>query len=388
MGEKRKTGFVKGLVLGIALTAVVTVAAGRVRIFTQTGTAPTDERTQQKIRLIEDLIDKNYLEDVDEASMTDSMLKGLLQGIGDDYADYYTKDEYKEILSSTQGDYRGIGIIMQQSEETNEVLVVGVYKDTPADKAGIKAGDMLIQVDDILCKETALERVAAAIKTSEADTVHLILERDSESYEVDVTKEDIQVPVVGSEMLEEQIGYIQITQFTGLTPQQFAEHYEDLKKQQMKALIIDLRNNPGGLVDSAVDTLCQILPEGLVVYMQTKDGTKTEYSCDGETPIDIPMVVLVNEYSASASEIFAGAVHDYGVGTLVGTTTYGKGIVQKTFPFTDGSAVKMTIAYYYTPSGTCIHGEGIEPDVKVELPQDAQSDLQLEKALEVLKKQL
>lgn len=388
MGEKRKTGFVKGLVLGIALTAVVTVAAGRVRIFTQTGTAPTDERTQQKIRLIEDLIDKNYLEDVDEASMTDSMLKGLLQGIGDDYADYYTKDEYKEILSSTQGDYRGIGIIMQQSEETNEILVVGVYKDTPADKAGIKAGDMLIQVDDILCKETALERVAAAIKTGGADTVHLILERDSESYEVDVTKEDIQVPVVGSEMLEEQIGYIQITQFTGLTPQQFAEHYEDLKKQQMKALIIDLRNNPGGLVDSAVDTLCQILPEGLVVYMQTKDGTKTEYSCDGETPIDIPMVVLVNEYSASASEIFAGAVHDYGVGTLVGTTTYGKGIVQKTFPFTDGSAVKMTIAYYYTPSGTCIHGEGIEPDVKVELPQDAQSDLQLEKALEVLKKQL
>lgn len=387
MEEKRKTGFVKGLVLGIALTVVVTVAAGRVRIFTQTGTAPTDERTQQKIRLIEDLIDKNYLEDVDEASMTDSMLKGLLQGIGDDYADYYSKDEYKEILSSTQGDYRGIGIIMQQSEETNEVLVVGVYKDTPADKAGIKAGDMLIQVDDILCKETALERVAAAIKTGEADTVHLILERDSESYEVDVTKEDIQVPVVGSEMLEEQIGYIQITQFTGLTPQQFAEHYEDLKKQQMKALIIDLRNNPGGLVDSAVDTLCQILPEGLVVYMQTKDGTKTEYSCDGETPIDIPMVVLVNEYSASASEIFAGAVHDYGVGTLVGTTTYGKGIVQKTFPFTDGSAVKMTIAYYYTPSGTCIHGEGIEPDVKVELPQDAQSDLQLEKALEVLKDQ-
>ena len=388
MGEKRKTGFVKGLVLGIALTAVVTVAAGRVRIFTQTGTAPTDERTQQKIRLIEDLIDKNYLEDVDEASMTDSMLKGLLQGIGDDYADYYSKDEYKEILSSTQGDYRGIGIIMQQSEETNEVLVVGVYKDTPADKAGIKAGDMLIQVDDILCKETALERVAAAIKTGEADTVHLILERDSESYEVDVTKEDIQVPVVGSEMLEEQIGCIQITQFTGLTPQQFAEHYEDLKKQQMKALIMHLRHNPGGLVDSAVDTLCQILPEGLVVYMQTKDGTKTEYSCDGETPIDIPMVVLVNEYSASASEIFAGAVHDYGVGTLVGTTTYGKGIVQKTFPFTDGSAVKMTIAYYYTPSGTCIHGEGIEPDVKVELPQDAQSDLQLEKALEVLKKQL
>ena len=162
----------------------------------------------------------------------------------------------------------------------------------------------------------------------------------------------------------EELGKLEIV-LTDQQLEQFEKYYQELREQNMKGLIVDLRNNPGGLLDAVVDTLRQILPEGLVVYMQTKDGTKTEYTCDGDTPIDIPMVVLVNEYSASASEIFAGAVHDYGIGTLVGNTTYGKGIVQKTFPFSDGSAVKMTIAYYYTPNGTCIHGEGIEPDVKV-----------------------
>lgn len=385
MEEKRKGGFIKGTVFGIVLTVVVTAAVFGIRTVIQTGDAPTDARTQQKIQLIEKVISENYLEDIDETQMTSSMLKGLVSGIGDTYADYYTADEYKEILHSTQGDYRGVGMIMQQYEDTNEVLIVGVYEDTPAGKAGIKAGDILVQVDDMICQENSLDMVAAAIKNGEADQVHLILKRDGETYEVDVTKEEIQVPVVAGKMLDDQIGYIQIAQFTGLTSEQFAKYYQELREQSMKGLIVDLRNNPGGLLDASVDTLRQILPEGLVVYMETKDGTKTEYTCDGETPIDIPMVVLVNENSASASEIFAGSVHDYGVGTLVGTTTYGKGIVQKTFPFSDGSAVKMTIAYYYTPNGTCIHGEGIEPDVKVELPQDAESDLQMEKALEILK---
>lgn len=386
--EKKKNGFIKGLVLGVVLAVAVVAAANRIQVFTQSGDAPTDKRTQQKVELIEDLIEKNYLEDVDEADMTDGMLKGLVSGIGDTYADYYTADEYKEIINATQGDYRGVGMIMQQYEDTKEVVIVGVYEDTPADRAGIKAGDILVQVDDMICQENDLEVVAAAIKNGEGDQVHLILQRDGETYEVDATKEEIQVPVVAGKMLEDQIGYIQIAQFTGLTSDQFEKYYTELKEQDMKGLIVDLRNNPGGLLDAAVDTLCQILPEGLVVYMQTKDGTKTEYSCDGETPIEIPMVVLVNEYSASASEIFAGAVHDYGVGTLLGTRTYGKGIVQKTFPFTDGSAVKMTIAYYYTPNGTCIHGEGIEPDVEVELPEDATEDVQLIKAQEILKNQL
>lgn len=386
--EKKKTGFFKGLMLGVALTAAVVAAVYGTRVYTQKGIAPTDESTQKKVALIKDVIEKNYLEDVDEEAMTEGMLKGLVSGIGDTYADYYTAEEYKEIINATQGDYRGVGMIMQQYEDTKEVLIVGVYEGTPADRSGIQAGDILVQVNDMICQDNDLEVVAAYIKNGEADQVHMILERNGEPYEVDVTKEEIQVPVVAGKMLDDQIGYIQIAQFTGLTSDQFAQYYQELQKQDMKALIVDLRNDPGGLLDAAVDTLCQILPEGLVVYVQTKDGTKTEYCCDGETPIEIPLVVLVNENSASASEIFAGAVHDYGVGTLVGTKTYGKGIVQKTFPFTDGSAVKMTIAYYYTPKGTCIHGEGIEPDVEVEIPEDATEDVQLLKAQEVLKNQL
>ena len=386
--EQKKGGFLKGLVLGIVLAAVVVVGVTYVQRMNQGDITPTSELTKKKIELIEGLIDENYLDEVDQTKMTDEMLKGLMNGLGDDYAAYYTADEYKEIMNSTQGDYRGVGMIMQQYADTKEVLIVGVYEGTPAETAGIKAGDILEEVDDMVCTENDLNVIAAAIKNGEGDTVHMKLRRDKEEYEVDVEKAEIEVPVVGGKMLDDQIGYIQIAQFTGLTSDQFAEQYKELTDQGMKALIVDLRNNPGGLLDSVVDTLRQILPEGMIVYTQTKDGTKKEYTCDGETPIEIPLTVLVNENSASASEIFAGAVHDHEIATLVGTKTFGKGIVQQTFPFTDGSAIKMTIAKYYTPNGVCIHGEGISPDVEVELPEDATEDVQLNRAIEVAKEKI
>ena len=386
--EQKKGGFLKGLVLGIVLAAVVVVGVTYVQRMNQGDITPTSELTKKKIELIEGLIDENYLDEVDQTKMTDEMLKGLMNGLGDDYAAYYTADEYKEIMNSTQGDYRGVGMIMQQYADTKEVLIVGVYEGTPAETAGIKAGDILEEVDDMVCTENDLNVIAAAIKNGEGDTVHMKLRRDKEEYEVDVEKAEIEVPVVAGKMLDDQIGYIQIAQFTGLTSDQFAEQYKELTDQGMKALIVDLRNNPGGLLDSVVDTLRQILPEGMIVYTQTKDGTKKEYTCDGETPIEIPLTVLVNENSASASEIFAGAVHDHEIATLVGTKTFGKGIVQQTFPFTDGSAIKMTIAKYYTPNGVCIHGEGISPDVEVELPEDATEDVQLNRAIEVAKEKI
>lgn len=386
--EQKKGGFLKGLVVGIVLAAVVVVGVTYVQRMNQGDMTPTSELTKKKIELIEDLIDEHYLDEIDQKKMTDEMLKGLMNGLGDDYAAYYTADEYKEIMNSTQGDYRGVGMIMQQYADTKEVLIVGVYEGTPAETAGIKAGDILEEVDDMVCTENDLTVIAAAIKNGEGDSVHMKLRRDEKEYEVDVEKAEIEVPVVGGKMLEDQIGYIQIAQFTGLTSDQFAEQYKELTDQGMKALIVDLRNNPGGLLDSVVDTLRQILPEGMIVYTQTKDGTKKEYTCDGETPIEIPLTVLVNENSASASEIFAGAVHDHEIATLVGEKTFGKGIVQQTFPFTDGSAIKMTIAKYYTPSGVCIHGEGISPDVEVELPADATEDVQLNKAIEVTKEKV
>ena len=321
--EQKKGGFLKGLVLGIVLAAVVVVGVTYVQRMNQGDITPTSELTKKKIELIEGLIDENYLDEVDQTKMTDEMLKGLMNGL-----------------------------------------------------------------DDMVCTENDLNVIAAAIKNGEGDTVHMKLRRDKEEYEVDVEKAEIEVPVVAGKMLDDQIGYIQIAQFTGLTSDQFAEQYKELTDQGMKALIVDLRNNPGGLLDSVVDTLRQILPEGMIVYTQTKDGTKKEYTCDGETPIEIPLTVLVNENSASASEIFAGAVHDHEIATLVGTKTFGKGIVQQTFPFTDGSAIKMTIAKYYTPNGVCIHGEGISPDVEVELPEDATEDVQLNKAIEVTKEKI
>ena len=186
-------------------------------------------------------------------------------------------------------------------------------------------------------------------------------------------------------MLGDGIGYLAITQFTGVTSEQFQETYQSLKDQGMERLIIDLRDNPGGLLDAVCETLRQILPEGMIVYMEDKAGNREEYTCDGETPIDIPLVVLVNENSASASEIFAGAVKDHGVGTLVGTTTFGKGIVQTYYRLGDGSEIKLTTAKYFTPNGNNIHGTGVEPDVQVEASEDGETDVQLEKAVEVVK---
>ncbi len=386
--KEENSRFFKGMFTGVLLAILVCAGVLGVRQITQSKEGPTAAITQKKIKLIESLVDEHYLDEVDENTLTDDMLKGLMNGLGDDYAAYYTADEYKEIMNTTQGDYRGVGMIMQQYADTKEVLIVGVYEGTPAETAGIKAGDILEEVDDMVCTENDLNVIAAAIKNGSGDTVHMKLRRDEEEYEVDVEKAEIEVPVVGGKMLDDQIGYIQITQFTGLTSDQFAEQYKELTDQGMKALIVDLRNNPGGLLDSVVDTLRQILPEGMIVYTQTKDGTRKEYTCDGETPIEIPLTVLVNENSASASEIFAGAVHDHEIATLVGTKTFGKGIVQQTFPFTDGSAIKMTIAKYYTPNGVCIHGEGITPDVEVELPEDATEDVQLNKAIEVTKEKI
>lgn len=381
--KEEKSKFFKGMVVGIVLAILLCTGILGVRQITQPAEGPTAAITQKKIKLIESLVDEHYLDEVDENTLTDDMLKGLMNGLGDNYAAYYTADEYKEIMNTTQGDYRGVGMIMQQYADTKEVLIVGVYEGTPAETAGIQAGDILEEVDDMICTENDLSVIAAAIKNGEGDTVHMKLRRDDKEYEVDVEKTEIEVPVVAGKMLDDNVGYIQIAQFTGLTSEQFAEYYKQLTDEGMTSLIVDLRNNPGGLLDSVVDTLRQILPEGMIVYTQTKDGTKKEYTCDGETPIRIPLVVLVNENSASASEIFAGAVHDHEIATLVGTKTFGKGIVQQTFPFTDGSAIKMTIAKYYTPNGVCIHGEGITPDVEIELPDDATEDVQLNKAIEV-----
>ena len=239
--------------------------------------------------------------------------------------------------------------------------------------------------------------MADYIKNREADAVSLTVHRENveEALDISVKIADVELPSVYGEMLDEKTGYIEITEFKGVTFEQYKETFENLEKQGMEKLVIDLRDNPGGLLSSVCDVLGWILPEGLIVYTEDKYGNKMEETCDGKHPLDMPLVVLVNEGSASASEIFAGAVQDYGVGKIVGTTTFGKGVVQALYPLSDGSAVKLTVSKYYTPKGKNIHGEGISPDIKVKLNPELfnqteltrEEDNQLQAAVQSLEEQ-
>ena len=343
--------FMKGAVTGV-LCASLVLGGGYVGL-QKAGRAGSnvlsDVVVTQKIKYLEDIIDQNYLEDVDEDSLKEGIYTGLLYGLGDPYSRYYTEEEYEEEMRDTEGSYSGIGVSITQNTEGG-ILVVDCYEGSPADEAGLKANDVMIRE-----KEDGTSILT--VYHQEAD----------EPEEITVTLSDVELPTVSYEMLEDSIGYLRITEFTMVTPQQFEDAYKDLQAKGMEKLIVDLRDNPGGVLSSVCDVLRQILPEGLIVYTEDKYGEKQEMKCDGDTPIDIPLAVLVNENSASASEIFAGAVKDYEIGTIVGTTTYGKGIVQSIRQLSDGSAVKLTTAKYFTPKGNDIHKVGITPDVEVKL---------------------
>ena len=260
---------------------------------------------------------------------------------------------------------------MEQNRETGEIRVVQCYEGSPAAEAGIISGDILYKIGDQLASGMDVTDISNQIRNGDAEEIELTIKREGmeEPLMIKITPDTVEIPVVKSRMLENTVGYIQIAEFTDGTSEQFRTAYENLQEQKIKGLIIDLRNNPGGLLDSVCDTLEQILPEGMIVYTEDKYGKREEHTCDGKTPIQIPMIVLVNRESASAAEIFAGAVKDHGIARLVGETTFGKGIVQKIYQLSDGSAVKLTVSKYYTPNGVNIHGTGIEPDITVEWPE-------------------
>lgn len=347
---------------------------------------PDSIQTGTKIRTIEKLIDEVYVGDKDEEQLAESMYRGMISGLGDPYANYYTEEEYQELSESQEGYYEGIGITLGQKEEGAALEIMEVQQDTPAAQAGIQAGDVLKAVNGTDVSEATVSEAAQLIRTAESETVTLTLQREGEEepIQVEVTRERLETETVAGKMLDESIGYLAISEFTRLTPDQFRTVFEQLQEEGMQKLLVDLRGNPGGLLTAVCDTLRQILPEGLIVYTEDKQGNREEYTCDGETPLDLPMVVLVNGDTASAAEIFSGAVKDYGIGTIVGTQTYGKGIVQDFYTLPDQSVVKLTVAHYYTPKGNDIHGVGIEPDVKAEQPEDSETDVQLQTAIEVL----
>ena len=390
--------FRKGFILGIVCTLII--GGGGLKIY---DVVQSNERNQgavtdsfvQKAKYIEETVKESYTGDIDDEQMEEYMYKGMMASLGDPYSAYYTSEEYEELTTETTGSYEGIGVVMQQDVNTGEVKVVRCYEGAPGEKAGLLPEDVLVEVNGESVSGMELSEVVDKVKSSQDQVAHLTIAREGESeyLEIDVHLEEVNIPVVQSEMLEDNIGYIALYEFTEQTEPQYMEAFEALKDQGMERLIIDVRNNPGGLLTSVCDILEDILPEGLIVYTEDKNGEREEYACDGENELDIPLAVLVNGNSASASEIFAGAIQGYSKGTIVGTTTFGKGIVQSLIPFNDGSAIKTTTAKYYTPSGKCIHGTGIQPDVEVELSEGLEQetsisheeDNQLQKAIEVVK---
>lgn len=365
--DKMKHGtYVKGVATGVILTVL---AGGGIKAvqYCRSDEILSDLAFTQKIKYLENMIDEEYLGEISTDKLEEGVYAGLIYGLGDVYSRYYTKDEYEQESVTTEGSYVGIGVAMQKYT-VGGVQIVECYKGSTAEEAGVKVDDVITAINGEDITDTELQDVVSMIKDNEDKDVVLTVQRKGEdTQEITVKVSNVELPSVFGEMLDENTGYIQITEFKGVTVEQYEEVFADLKEQGMERLVVDLRDNPGGLLNVVCDILRDILPEGLIVYTEDKNGNRSEETCDGKNPLDMPLAVLVNGNSASASEIFAGAVKDYGLGTIVGTTTYGKGVVQSIRQLSDGSAVKLTIANYYTPKGNSINKTGIRPDVEVEL---------------------
>jgi len=325
-----------------------------------------------KMELLANLVDQYYMNDISVEDMRVGAYKGLLEGLGDPYTCYYTADEFEALKESTSGTYYGIGAVVQQDVRTMYITIVKPYVDGPAYNAGMLPGDIIYKVDGVDVTGMEIDNVVSMMKGPEGTQVNVTVIRDGESdpVELNITRAKIEIETVEYEMLDLNLGYILVSSFDEPTPKQFKEAIVDLQSQGMEGLIIDLRDNPGGLLDAVVDMLDYILPKGLIVYTEDKYGNKEEFRGTDKEVLDMPIVVMTNGNSASASEIFAAAMKDYNAATLVGTTTFGKGIVQTILSLTDGTAVKITISRYFTPNGVCIHGTGVAPDIEVELKDE------------------
>lgn len=400
--------FLKGLFCGVFL--VLICMAGCLlhlqwkmtrRAAVSTGSEKTEtldmnlSQVKKKTGEIEELINAYYLDEIDGQKVEDTMYTGMVAGLEDPYSVYYSKEELESMEESISGAYSGIGATLTQDPDTGELSVVSCFDGTPAQEAGLQPGDVITGWNGKSVEGIELSELVSKIKTDPEEQLTLEIERDGETLEVELTRREVQIPTVEYEMLDNQIGYIRLVEFDEVTADQFKEALEDLENQNMEKLIIDVRNNPGGVLQVVCDMLDQLLPEGLIVYTEDKNGNRKEYTSDEEHQFTKPLAVLANENSASASEIFAGAIQDYGIGTIVGTTTFGKGIVQRTFYLSDGTGVKLTVAKYYTPKGHDIHKKGITSDVEIELDEELKNqssisheeDNQLQKAIEVLQEE-
>lgn len=412
----KKSGFGRGLIFGVIAGLSIAILAGVVllNVFYHKGfvhigvngeiyvqdTATTEDEgigseVEAKLNAMDSLMDLFYMEDVDTDTAKEMIYKAYLASYGDKYTVYYTPDECKNLLESTTGKFEGIGAVCRKNDD-GTVEIMDAYEDAPAYAAGLRNGDIITTVDGTDITGLDLTSTVALIKGDKGTSVHLDAIRDETAFSVDVVRDEIHTQTVKYEMRENQIGYLSISEFDDVTTQQYKDALQALEDAGMQGLVIDLRDNPGGVLDTVVKMLDYTLPDGLIVYTENKSGKRTEYKGTDGHELDIPIAVLVNGNSASASEIFAGAMQDYDKGEIIGTQTFGKGIVQSILPFNDGSAIKITVSRYFTPRGTCIHGEGITPDVEVELDEELKTKLtieksednQLQKAIENVKEQI
>lgn len=406
--KKKSQGFASGMIIGavsafmavillILSVAAVCIAKGYIHIgvngdvYIQSD-AVTDSdgigsEVEGKLNAIDSVLESFYFGDVDDETAKDNIYKAYLSSYGDKYTMYYTADEYKALKESTNGKFYGIGAVCQLSGEGG-VLLVDVYDNGAGYQAGLRSGDRVVNVDGRDITGMELSSAVALIKGDKGTSVTLEVIRGTERLTFSAVRDAVEAKTVSYTLLDNNIGYLSISQFEEVTTKQFKAAVEDLQSQGMKGLVIDIRNNPGGLLDTVVGMLKYMLSDGLIVYTEDKQGNRKEYKGQDNDEFNLPLAVIVNGNSASASEIFAGAIQDYGKGTIIGTQTYGKGIVQTVKPLTDGSAIKFTIAKYFTPKGQDIHGKGVTPDMVVEYDTDADVDTQLDEAIKNVEAQI
>lgn len=372
-------GFFKGVITG-AIAAVfigaVVIGIGDAVSGSYKSNTVVDKEFEDKVNNLTSYIDTFYLDadKVKKEDLQNGMYKGLMNSIDDKYAQYYTPDEYNDFQETNNGQYGGIGAYVSQNSDTGDIVIVNPFDGAPAKEAGIKPGDIIVDIDGTSVVGMELSDAVTLMKGEPDTDVSVKVLRDGEYFDVNITRKVVDVPTVKHEIIENgDIGYIYVSGFDKVTSTQFRQALDDIEAKNAKALIVDIRDNGGGMLDVVVDMLDRLLPEGLLVYTETNQGRDEEYYSTNEESYDKPMAVLINGYSASASEVFAGAVQDYKAGTIIGTTSYGKGIVQSIFSLNkdgDGSAIKLTTARYYTPNGRNIHGIGITPDITVEYNEE------------------
>ena len=380
----------KKILSSVAIASLLTIV-----VVSTTGFVDKQSYIDNKLQTIEEVLKNHYVGEIDEKKLEEGIYKGFVAGVGDTYTAYYTEEEFSELREQSSGVYAGIGIMMTLQVQDNSIEVAEIFEGSPAEVAGLKINDRIIGANGTRITGDDFEDLPKIIKGTPGTTVDVTIFRPEENknYELTIERANVTSPTIYHRMLDKEIGYIKITQFEEVTYNQFKEALEEVKSLGAKGLVLDVRNNPGGLLDIVEKIADELVPEGVVVSTKDRNGKGTKYMADDKYT-NIPIVVLINENSASASEVLSGALKDYNRAELVGTTTFGKGVVQSLVPLSDGSAIKLTTSQYFTPSGICIQGIGIDPDYEVKLStekllkgrnlKDSEDD-QLQKAIEVIK---